>query len=91
MHKPMPDTGAASDDILQRLEAFKSSDPRYKEGRVWSLVYYLDENHSGFLKDAYHAYACENGLNPGAFKSLKKMESEVISATADILLSLIHI
>ena len=85
MHKPMPEAGTASDDILQRLEAFKGSDPSYKDGRVWSLVYYLDEDHSGFLKDAYHSYACENGLNPGAFKSLKKMESEVISATADIL------
>ena len=85
MHKPMPDQGAASDDILRALEAFKERDPRYKEGRVWSLVYYLDEAHSSFLKEAYHAYSSENGLNPGAFKSLKKLESEVISATADIL------
>jgi glutamate/tyrosine decarboxylase-like PLP-dependent enzyme len=81
----MPDQGAASADILQQLEAFKERDPRYKEGKVWSLVYYLNEEHSGFLKDAYHLFASENGLNPGAFKSLKKIESEVISATADIL------
>ncbi|CAA0081433.1 putative sphingosine-1-phosphate lyase [Halioglobus japonicus] len=85
MHKPMPDHGAASADILQQLEAFKERDPRYKEGKVWSLVYYLNEEHSSFLKDAYHLFASENGLNPGAFKSLKKIESEVISATADIL------
>ncbi len=85
MHKPMPDQGAVSEDILHQLEAFKERDPRYKEGKVWSLVYYLNEEHSAFLKDAYHLFACENGLNPGAFKSLKKMESEVISATADIL------
>ena len=85
MHKPMPEQGAASKDILQQLEAFKERDPRYKEGKVWSLVYYLNEEHSGFLKDAYHLFASENGLNPGAFKSLKKIESEVISATADIL------
>ena len=85
MHKPMPEKGIPTADILQRLEQFKGSDPRYKEGRVWSLVYYLDEDHSAFLKEAYHAFASENGLNPGAFKSLKKLESEVISATADIL------
>jgi glutamate/tyrosine decarboxylase-like PLP-dependent enzyme len=85
MHKPMPEQGAASEDILRDLEGFKERDPRYKEGRLWSLVYYLDEEHSGFLKDAYHLFSSENGLNPGAFKSLKKLESEVISATADIL------
>ncbi len=84
-HKPMPDKGANANDILAELESFKANDPNYKEGKVWSLVYYLDEKHSSFLKDSYHSFACENGLNPGAFKSLKKIENEVISATADIL------
>ena len=88
MHKPMPEQGAATEEILRDLEAFKERDPRYKEGRLWSLVYYLNEEHSGFMKDAYHSYSSENGLNPGAFKSLKKMESEVISATADTAQSL---
>jgi sphinganine-1-phosphate aldolase len=85
LHKAMPDTGQNSADILSRLDAFKEHDPSYKEGRVWSLVYYLDEEHSDFLKESYHRFACENGLNPTAFKSLKKFETDVISATADIL------
>ena len=85
MHKPMPEKGVDRDDILGSLEAFKERDPNYKDGRLWSLVYYLDEEHSGFLKDAYHLFSSENGLNPGAFKSLKKLESEIIGATADIL------
>lgn len=84
-HKPMPDIGQDSSEILQQLDGFKEHDPNYKEGRVWSLVYYLDEEHSAFIKDSYHKFACENGLNPTAFKSLKKFETEVISATADIL------
>ena len=71
MHKAMPEQGRDRDQILQELEAFKERDPQYKDGRVWSLVYYLDEEHSEFLKDTYHRFACENGLNPGAFKSLK--------------------
>jgi sphinganine-1-phosphate aldolase len=85
LHKPMPDMGQDSADILQQLDAFKEHDPNYKDGRVWSLVYYLNEDHSDFLKESYHRFACENGLNPTAFKSLKKFETDVISATADIL------
>ena len=85
IHKPMPDIGQDSSEILQQLDNFKEHDPNYKDGRVWSLVYYLDEEHSAFIKDSYHKFACENGLNPTAFKSLKKFETEVISATADIL------
>ncbi len=72
LHKPMPDIGHDSADILQQLDTFKEHDPNYKDGRVWSLVYYLNEDHSDFLKESYHRFACENGLNPTAFKSLKK-------------------
>ncbi|MFK7732550.1 MAG: aminotransferase class V-fold PLP-dependent enzyme [Pseudomonadales bacterium] len=84
-HQVMPETGRDVTGIFSDLDAFKQRDPNYKEGKVWSLVYYLNEDHSGFLKESYHRFSSENGLNPGAFKSLKKMESEVISATADIL------
>lgn len=85
MHQAMPEEGRPSADIARDLEAFKGRDPQYKDGRVWSLVYYVDEEHSDFIKDSYHRFACENGLNPGAFKSLKQMENAVISATAEIL------
>lgn len=85
MHQAMPDNGHSSSDILQQLETFKAEDPNYKDGKVWSLVYYLNEDHSEFLKDSYHSFACENGLNPTAFKSLKNFETQIISATADIL------
>ncbi len=85
VHKPMPDIGQPSLEILEQLEAFKEHDPSYKDGRMWSLAYYVDEEHSAFVKESYHRFACENGLNPTAFKSLKRFETEVISATADIL------
>jgi glutamate/tyrosine decarboxylase-like PLP-dependent enzyme len=85
MHKAMPERGCESAEILEQLEHFKERDPQYKDGRVWSLVYYVDEEHSALIKEAYHRFACENGLNPGVFKSLKKLETEIISATAEIL------
>lgn len=85
MHTPMPQQGRPSEDVLAQLEDFKTEDPNYKDGKLWSLVYYLDEDHSAFLKEAYHAYACENGLNPTAFKSLKTLETKVIEATASLL------
>ena len=85
IHKSMPSSGQESQAILSQLDAFKGEDPEYKNGKVWSLVYYIDEAHQDFLKESYFKYSSENGLNPTAFKSLKKMENEIISATADIL------
>ena len=85
MHKPLPETGRASEQILQELQSYGADDPDYRRGRLWSLAYYLDQDYADFLTRAYASYATTNGLNPTAFKSLKRFESEIISATAELL------
>ena len=77
----LPDTGREPQHVLAELAGFAAGDPAYKEGRLWSLVYYLDEAHQNFLNQAYQAYSSANGLNPSAFKSLKRLESEIIAST----------
>ncbi|MBI9108207.1 MAG: aspartate aminotransferase family protein [Spirochaetales bacterium] len=81
----MPDTGRKKEDILDELKTLSSADPEYKTGRLWSLVYYLGEEHTDFLKDAYNSYFSANGLNPTAFKGLKQLENDVIRTTASLL------
>jgi sphinganine-1-phosphate aldolase len=53
IHKSMPQSGINEQQILSQLDAFKSEDPEYKNGKVWSLVYYIDEAHQQLLKDSY--------------------------------------
>jgi sphinganine-1-phosphate aldolase len=78
----LPDHGRPADEVLQQLRDYGADDPRHRDARLWSLVYYLDPAHDDFLNQAYHAYSSANGLNPSAFKSLKRFESEIIAATA---------
>jgi sphinganine-1-phosphate aldolase len=78
----LPEQGRAADDVLQQLRDYGRDDPAYKDARLWSLVYWLDPAHDQFLNQAYQSYASANGLNPGAFKSLKRFESEIIAAAA---------
>ena len=85
MSDTLPDNGRDPQSILDELGRYGASDPAYKDGRLWSLVYYLDEDYSSFLGQAYQSFSAANGLNPGAFKSLKRMESEIISITARLL------
>jgi glutamate/tyrosine decarboxylase-like PLP-dependent enzyme len=66
------------------LRGHAAYDPDYKAGRLWSLVYYLDQAHADFIDQAYAGFASANGLNPTAFKSLKRFESDVIAATAEL-------
>jgi glutamate/tyrosine decarboxylase-like PLP-dependent enzyme len=81
----LPEHGRPPDEILQDLRGFGAHDPNYKDARLWSLVYWLDEPYADFLGQAWQAYASANGLNPSAFKSLKRFESQIIAATAELL------
>lgn len=85
MNSNVPEKGRPFEEILKELESFGKDDPNYKKAKTWSLVYYLNEEYTQFLNDAYSKYFSANGLNPTAFKSLKRLEKEVLRFTADLL------
>ncbi len=83
--KSIPLNGKPHDKILESMLSYGSKDANYADGRTWSLVYHLDDEHTQFLKDAHGLYFSENGLNPMAFQSLKRFEHEVVRMTASLL------
>jgi len=83
--KSIPLKGKPCQDILDDMADFKNQDANYMDGRTWSLVYHLSKEHDAFLKKAHGMYFSENGLNPMAFKSLKRFEHEVVQMAADLL------
>ncbi len=84
-HQKLPETGRPEGEILDQLKSFAENDPNYREGRTWSLVYHLDDDHDAFTAKAYSAFSSANGLNPAAFQSLKRMETQIISTMAGLL------
>ncbi len=85
MSENIPEKGRPYEEILAQLDQFGADDPLYKEGKTWSLVYYLNQEHTEFLEAAYAKYFSANGLNPTAFKSLKRLEKEILKFTAELL------
>ena len=85
MRATLPEKGRSKEDVLEALSGFGSEDPDYRKGRTWSLVYYLGEEHTRFLQQAYARFFSANGLNPMAFRSLRRLESEVVSMTAGLM------
>ncbi len=81
----LPAEGMPNDALLAFMKAQKSGDADWKAGKMWSLVYYKNEEHAQLVKEAHSLFLSENYLNPMAFKSLKKMEEEVVRMTADML------
>ncbi len=81
----IPAKGIDKETLLQEMEALRGDDADWRDGRTWSLVYFAGDDHYEFLKKAHNTFFSENGLNPMAFQSLKQMEADVVSMTADML------
>ena len=78
----IPAQGRKADDILAELRDKAQGDTKWKQGRVFSLVYKVPgatgDAHDELLQRAHALYASTNLLNPMAFTSLKQMEREII-------------
>ena len=83
--KTIPEQGRSYEDVLHQLDTFACEDPAYKDGKTWSLVYYKDEEYTHFLGQAHEKFMSANGLNPTAFKSLKRFENDIVAFTAELL------
>ena len=81
----MPKKPLAKKALIEQMRAMKVSDADWKHGRTWSLVYHQSEKHEALLREAYGLYIAENYLNPMAFRSLRRMEAELVSMTAGML------
>ena len=85
MSVSIPDHGSSPDDVLRRLESFRSGDVGWQNGRAFSLAYSAGPEALRLAKDAYSAYSSENMLNLDAFPSLRAMQVEVLSIVAKLL------
>jgi glutamate/tyrosine decarboxylase-like PLP-dependent enzyme len=81
----LPQSGRSREDVLDTMRAARDHDIEWQRGRAFGLVYHISEEIDELLKDAFTMFFSENGLNPTAFPSLRKFESEVVAMTASLL------
>ncbi len=82
---PFPLEGKPKDALLRAMAEARDRDAHWRAGKAFSLVYYADEEILDLLKAAYTMFFSENGLNPTAFPSLRKFETELVGMTASLL------
>ena len=81
----LPASGTAREALFAKIKEMKASDADWRGGRTWSLIYPAGEDVDDVLREANHLYMFENALNPFRFPSLRQMELDVVSMTADLL------
>ncbi len=79
----------SAEDVLSALEAMRAGDTDWRGGRVFSLVYKVPgaagDAHDELLHRAHRLYASANLLNPMAFPSLKRMETDIVGIAGRLL------
>lgn len=83
--KGLPSQGKDKESVLSTMHEARQRDVRWREGQAFSLVFHAGDEIGDFVKEAYTTFFSENGLNPTAFPSLRKFETDVISMTAGLL------
>jgi len=85
MTLPFPSTGKSKDEVLAIMRAARDHDVQWQKGRAFSLVYHAGKDVDDLLKEASLLFFSENGLNPAAFPSLRKFETEIVAMAASLL------
>ncbi|MEM1323130.1 MAG: aminotransferase class V-fold PLP-dependent enzyme [Bacteroidota bacterium] len=85
MKTSFPQQGRSQSDLLAEMQEMKTGDAKWRSGKVFSYVYFAGDEVLNAVKAAYNAFFSENALNPTAFQSLRRMETEVIGMCADLL------
>ncbi|NLF14338.1 MAG: aspartate aminotransferase family protein, partial [Anaerolineaceae bacterium] len=82
---PFPTEKRSKDEVLAEMRTARDHDVRWRNGRVFGLIYHGGDEIEELLQEAYTLFFAENGLNPAAFPSLRKFETEVVAMSASLL------
>ncbi len=80
-----PARGATRESIFEAMQELRARDVKWRDGRVFSLVFHAGDEVREIAQDAYDLFFAENGLNPTAFPSLRKFETEAVAMVASLL------
>ncbi len=84
MTKSFPKTGTPWADLKAQMQTMAKGDIDWRHGRNGYNVFFAGPDVIEVIKEAYTMFQSENGLNQGAFPSLKTMEDEVIDMALDL-------
>jgi glutamate/tyrosine decarboxylase-like PLP-dependent enzyme len=81
----MTSAGRPIDDVIADLEAKRTDDARWQDGRTFGLVFDGGASVHEVAERAANLFLHENALNTNAFPSLASIQEEVVGWTGDLL------
>jgi sphinganine-1-phosphate aldolase len=81
----LPEHGMTKDEIVAALTEARAGDARWREGRTFGMVFDGGPELHEVTETVATMFLHDNALNPRAFPSLAKIQSEVVGITAGLL------
>ena len=81
----LPKSGMSRSEVMSALDRARENDAKWRQGRTFSLVYWAGDDILELLQASYFKYFSENALNPLAFPSLRRFETEVVAMAGSML------
>ena len=81
----LPEQGWSHQRVIEVLDSYRQNDANWRDGRTFSLVYHAGDEVKALLQEAFLRLFSENALNPMAFPSLRRMETETLAIAAELL------
>jgi glutamate/tyrosine decarboxylase-like PLP-dependent enzyme len=78
----IPESGESRDAILEQLNRFKDQDIVWETGRTFSHIFLASQEARRLAEEAYTMFLWENGLDPTLYRSLVKLENEIVAMAA---------
>ena len=78
----IPERGLSRDQILSDLGAMRAGDVPWRDGKTFAYVFHATEEVTALAETALQMFLWENALDPTAFPSLLRLETEVVAMAA---------
>jgi sphinganine-1-phosphate aldolase len=86
IHPEIPDKGRSKDSIFHDLSSMAvEENAKWQSGQISGTFYHAGDEHRKFLNKVFTLFSHENTLQFDLCPSMFKMESEIISMTANML------
>ncbi len=81
----LPKKSLPVEQVLQQLAAFKEDDADWQSGQLFGYVYAAGKPEVALITQAFAMFLHENALDPTVFKSVLKLEQEIIQIAKSLL------
>lgn len=85
MGKTLPEVGRSWAELRGEMAAMREGDLDWRHGRHGAYVWYADDELEHVLSEAFSMFMVENGLGIRVFRSIQRMEGEVLATVQGLL------